>query len=264
MARVRIVHWKMLEAAPLIEACRACGFEVEYDDVAYPALAKLIREKPPDALLIDLTVLPSHGRDIALHLRRTKYTRHIPLVFVDGAPEKVEAIRLQLPDAVFTTSAARKQLCSRIRSACANRIAEPVIPPSPMERYGSRTAAQKLGIKENATVALIDPPRDYAAALGELPAGAELLEDPDPVQTVTLWFVRDPRVYQAEVHRMREIANRTKLWVVWRKGSAGKDKGSGLTDKLIRQAANEAGLVDYKICAVNEQWSAMAFARRKA
>jgi hypothetical protein len=214
--------------------------------------------------VIDLTVRPSHGRDSAIYLRRTKYARHIALVFVDGAPEKVEAIRRLLPDAAFATSTAPKQLCSNIRSACAKGVAEPVIPPSPMERFGSRTAAQKLGIKENATVALIDPPRDYAAALGELPAGAELLEDPDPVQAVTLWFIRDPRVYQAEVHRMRAIANRTKLWVVWRKGSAGKDTRGGLTDKVIRQVANEAGLVDYKICAVNEQWSAMAFAQRKA
>jgi hypothetical protein len=38
----------------------------------------------------------------------------------------------------------------------------------------------------------------------------------------------------------------------------------GLTDRRVREAAIEAGLVDYKICAVNEQWSAMAFARRKS
>ena len=48
-----------------------------------------------------------------------------------------------------------------------------------MERYGSRTVAQKLGIKEGSTVAVIDAPRDYAAALGELPAGVEIVEDPE-------------------------------------------------------------------------------------
>jgi hypothetical protein len=255
MACVRIVHWKALEAGPLIEACRACGLEVEFDDVNGGVLARLIRSKPPDALAIDLTRLPSHGRDVAIYLRRTKYARHIPLIFVDGDPGKVEAIRRELPDATFT---ARGRLCAAIKSACAKRVADPVLPPGVMERYGSRTVAQKLGIKESSRVAVIDAPRDYAAALGELPAQVELLEDPDSVQDLTLWFVRDIREYQAGLGRMRTIAHRTKLWIVWRKGLG------VLTDKLIREAANEAGLVDYKICAVNQQWSAMAFARRKS
>jgi hypothetical protein len=253
MPRVRIVHWKALEAGPLIEACHACRFEVEYDDVNGSVLTKLVREKPPDALVIDLTRLPSHGREVAIYLRRTKYARHIPLIFVDGAPEKVEATRAQLPDATFTTL---KKLCSAIKSALAKRIADPVLPPGAMERYGSRTVAQKLGIKEGATVAVIDAPRDYAAALGALPESAELVENPDSIQAVTLWFVRDPREYQAGLRRMQAIADRTKLWVVWRKGS--------LTDRLVREEAIEVGLVDYKICAVNAQWSAMAFARRKS
>jgi hypothetical protein len=131
-----------------------------------------------------------------------------------------------------------------------------------MERYGSRTAAQKLGIKAGATAAVIDAPRDYAVVLGELPEGAELVEDPDSVHAVTLWFVRDFREYQAGLRDMRAIAARTKLWVVWRKGGADRTKPV-LTDKLVREAANEAGLVDYKICAINAQWSGMAFARRK-
>lgn len=261
MPRVRIIHWKAPEAPPLIEACRACGFDVEYDYLKFGLLAKLVREKPPDALVIDLSCVPSHGRDTAIAFRQAKYARHIPLVFVDGAPEKVEAIRQLLPDATFTT---RNQLCSRIRSACAKRVKDPVIPPGAivMGSYGSRTVAQKLGIKEGSTVAVIDAPRDYAAALGELPLDVELTEDPDSVHelcNVTLWFVRDPRVYQAGLRRMQAIADRTKLWVVWRKGST-----NGLTQYVVRESANEAGLVDYKICAVNEQWSAMAFARRKS
>jgi hypothetical protein len=260
--RVRIVHWRAAEAQPLIETCRACGFDVEYDDVPFGTLARMIREKPPDVLLIDLSRLPSHGRDTAIAFRQTRYARHIPLVFVGGEPAKVEAIRLVLPDAAFATSTLRKQLGACIKSACANRVADPVIPPGVMERYGSRTVAQKLGIKEGSRVAVLDAPREYASALGELPANVEIVEVeevPSSVHAVTLWFVRDPRVYHAGLRRMRAIADRTKLWVVWRKGST-----NGLTQFLIREAAIEAGLVDYKICAVNEQWSAMAFARRKS
>jgi hypothetical protein len=257
MPRVRIVHWKASQAGPLIEACRTCGFEVEYDDLKFADLAKTIRAKPPDALAIDLTCLPSHGRDAAAYLRRTKYARNIPLVFVDGEPEKVENVRRQLPDATFTTL---KRLCASIKTACAKGVpADPVLPAGAMERYGSRTVAHKLGIKEGSTVAVIDAPRDYAAALGELPEGVEIAEDPAINRAVTLWFVRDPREYEAGLRRMQALVARTKLWVVWRKGVKG-----GLTDRKVREAANEVGLVDYKICAVNDQWSAMAFARRKS
>jgi hypothetical protein len=259
MPRVRIVHWKAAEAGPLIEACRACGFEVEYDDVKFGELARMIRAHPPDALVIDLSCVPSHGRDTAIAFRQTKYARHIPLVFAEGELEKVESIRRLLPDAVFAT---RKQLCSRVKSACAKPVPNPVIPPAVMESYRSRTVAQKLGIKEGSTVGVIDAPRDYTTALGALPANVELVEDPAPghqTNDVTLWFVSDPRMYRAGMRRMQAIAARTKLWVVWRKGST-----NGLTQYVVRESAIDAGLVDYKICAVNEQWSAMAFARRKS
>jgi hypothetical protein len=259
MPRVRIVHWKAPQAGPLVEACRGGGFEVGYEDLKFSDLARRIRQNPPDALVIDLTCLPSQGRESAIYLRRTQYARHIPLIFVDGDPEKVEQVRQQLPDANYTASIPRTRLAAIIKAACARPVSNPVLPPGPMDRYGSRTIAQKLGIKENSTAAVIDPPRDYVGAIGPLPAGAELVENPKPVQPVTLWFVADPRVYQTSLRRMHAIADRTKLWVVWRKGSA-----SGLSDKIVRAAAIEAGLVDYKICAVNNQWSAMAFARRKS
>ncbi len=47
-----------------------------------------------------------------------------------------------------------------------------------MERYGSRTKAQKLGIKPGSVVAVIDPPRDYEAAIGDLPEGVDFAENP--------------------------------------------------------------------------------------
>jgi CheY-like chemotaxis protein len=253
--RVRVVHWKDSEVAPVLETCRAGGFQVEYDPADLPAIAKIIRKTLPDAVVIDLSRMPSAGRELAFAIRARKYTRGIALVFADGEPEKVEAIRRQLPDATFTS---RRKLCSGIAAACRKHVLHPVAPPTVMERYGSRTKAQKLGIKEGTAVGLIDAPRDYAAVLGEMPPDVEFLEDPDTVQPVTLWFVRDPRDYRAGLRRMRTIAPQTKLWVIWRKGSP-----NGLNGNVVREFANEAGLVDYKICAVGEQWSGMVFAVRK-
>ncbi|HTA44299.1 MAG TPA: DUF3052 family protein [Bryobacteraceae bacterium] len=256
MARVRIIHWRPAEAGPLVEACRACGHEVEFDDIPFNILAKTIRRNQPDALVIDLTRLPSHGREVAMAIRRTKYSRHIPIVFVDGEPEKVEAIRKQLPDATYST---RKQLCARIKSACANPVKNPVAPPGVMERYGSRTKAQKLGIKEGSTVAVIDPPRDYESVLGDLGEGVELLENPASVQPVTLWFIRDPDAFRGALRRMTAIAAKTRLWVIRPKGPQ-----SQINENFLRAAANEVGLVDYKICAVGDHWTGIVFARRKS
>src|SRR5580700_7110976 len=98
MSRVRVVHWKAAEAGPLLEACRAAGHEVEYEPADLPAMAKMVRRTLPEALVIDLSRMPSSGRELAFTIRHTKYTRQIPLVFVDGEPEKVEAIRKDLPD----------------------------------------------------------------------------------------------------------------------------------------------------------------------
>jgi CheY-like chemotaxis protein len=255
MLRVRIVHWKASEAGPLLDTCRGAGFQVDYAETDLPATARALREAPPDVLVIDLSRMPSHGRELAIWFRKTKRTRQIPIVFAGGAPEKVAALQQLLSDAVFSTL---ERLVADIRHAHRHPVQNPATPPTVMERYGSRSNAQKLGVRPGSTVALYDAPRDYANIVGELPDEVELIEEPETVQAVTLWFVRDPRDYVNGLRRKRAIAGRTKLWVIWRKGST-----NGLTGNLVREAANEAGLVDYKICSLDKQWSGMAFAVRK-
>ena len=252
-----MIHFRPEEAGALVDACRAGGFTVEFEPGGYAALARAIRTSPPDVVLIDLSRMPSHGREVACALRNTKYARHIPLVFAGGEPEKVEGIRKLIPDAVFTTV---KGVAGAIGRAAAKKNANPVVPPSSMERYGGRTTAQKLGIKEKTTVGVHNAPRDYVSALGALPPDAELVEDPEEVHPLTLWFVSEPREYRAALGAMRRMAGRTKLWVIWHKAAA----GGKLTDRIVREFANEAGLVDYRICAVDKRWSGMALAVKKS
>jgi DNA-binding NarL/FixJ family response regulator len=253
MPRVRLVHWKASEAAALLAALRAAGHEVDYDEGLASDGFRAIRKSPPDAFVIDLSRLPSHGREAATFFRGQKTTRHIPIVFVGGAPEKVEAIRKVLPDAMYT---APERLASALLTALAERPASPVVPAQMMARYTSRSAAQKLGIREGSTAALIDPPRNYASVIGELPAGAALEETPEVRCPITLWFVDHAAACRASLPHMRQIAGRTKLWILWR-------KGSDVTQAFLRESAAAVGLVDYKICSVDANWSGMLFARRK-
>ena len=133
------------------------------------------RESPPDAFVIDLSRLPSHGREIAIALRQSPATRRIPIVFCDGAEEKVKRIQAELPDAVYCSTAT---LRSALKRAIAKPPNDPVKPTRMMDRYASRTVAQKLGIKEYSSIALIDAPRDYIKVFGELPAGVRFSRMP--------------------------------------------------------------------------------------
>jgi DNA-binding NarL/FixJ family response regulator len=255
-SRVRLIHWKADEAAALLANLRIAGHTVDYDEKLSSGQFRAIRETPPDAFVIDLSRLPSHGREVATFLRGQKVTRHIPIVFVGGPPEKVAAIRKLLPDAVYT---APERLQSALRTALANRPTSPVVPPQMMARYASRSAAQKLGIREGSTAALIDPPRNYVSVIGELPARATLEEMPREAAAATcplaLWFVRDIAELQAGLPGLRKLAARTKLWILWR-------KGSNVTQPFLRESTAAVGLVDYKICSVDAVWSGMLFARR--
>lgn len=257
MARVRLFHWKAQEAKPFLEALRAAGHRVAYDEKIGPGIFPKIRASPPEVFVIALTRLPSHGREVATFLRGSKSTRYVPIVFADGEPEKVAAIRRQIPDAVYTSF---NHLGAAVHQALAKAPAAPVVPPQMMERYKARTAAQKLGIGKDTTVGLLDAPRDYAAVLGPMPEGVSFVEGGGRDCTVSLWFVSDGGVYQSGLARASRLAARTKLWILWRKGN----KASGITQSYLRETGNAVGLVDYKICAVNARWSAMAFTRRKA
>lgn len=252
--RIRLVHWRAGEAGVLLDALQAAGHQVDYDEQLSPETFRVIRHSPPDVFVIDLSRLPSHGREVATYIRGQKNTRQIPILFLDGAPGKVEAISQLLPDAVY---APQTRLRSALRQALQNRPASPVVPAQMMARYTGRTAAQKLGIREGCTVVLINAPRDCNAALGELPPGAALDETGALPGDVTLWFVDDAAVCAKGLPEMRRLARRTKLWIVWR-------KGCGVTPRFLRESAAALGLVDYKICAVDANWSAMLFAHQKS
>jgi len=254
MARVRLYHWNAKEARPLLEQLQVDGYTVDYpsDNVLERGFRSL-RESPPHAIVIDLTRLPSQGRHVGVAIRARKTIRNIPIVFVDGDPEKVEQIRADLPDAIFTSRA-------KIRSAL-NRARPIANPAAPL--YSNRTVAQKLGIREDTRVAVLDGPRGYAKAVGALPAGARFEEDPAEMLPVTLWFVRDPEMYLAALPRMRKLATKSRLWVIYPKQQGRPKASREVSLFFIRNEALGVGLLHYKTCSLNATWTGMLFAPRK-
>ena len=100
--RAFLIHWKKEELAPKVELLRSLGYTVatEHEDGA--RAGKVIIQSPPDVIVIYLTRLPSHGSATAEYLAERKSTRHIPIVFVGGEPEKVAKVKEKVPSAIYT------------------------------------------------------------------------------------------------------------------------------------------------------------------
>ena len=105
--RLFLVHWNAAEAEEQASKIRSDGWNVEVEVEAEDGAraGKLIRENSPDAVVLNLTRLPSRGCETAIYLRSVKATRDVPIIFVDGREEVVEKTRAKIPDAVYTTSA---------------------------------------------------------------------------------------------------------------------------------------------------------------
>ncbi len=258
MKRVHLIHWNAAEAAERKKRLRSAGYRV-VGGLPTPAIYKELRRKPPDALVIDLSRLPSHGRDVGIALRSFASTRHVPLVYVEGEPAKVSAIRKKLPDATFTTW---RRIRGSLKSAIASPPAEPVRTASVLAGYSGTPLPRKLGIKPGSVVGLVGAPRDFAETLGELPEGAKLRRSAAGAKDLLLWFTRSRRDLEGRIGKMAAAIGKDGLWICWPKQASGVK--TDLREGDVRRTGLAAGLVDYKICAVDATWSGLRFARRKA
>jgi hypothetical protein len=261
MRRIRLIHWNAGEAEERAEGLRAAGYEVDGEPLDGAGLRRL-RDDPPDAVVIDLGRRPSQGRDLGLNLRKYVATRHVPLVFVGGAPDKVDGIRAFLPDAVYT---AWPGAHAALEQAIAHPPADPVVPGSVFDVYAGTPLPQKLGIREGSTVALLDAPEGFEETLGELPEGATVqrrdCRTGEAPCDVTLWFVRSREELERHIGEMGDAAEGGGLWIVWPKKSS--PLAGDLSQPVVRQAGLASGLVDFKVCSVDATWTGLRFSRRK-
>ena len=99
MARIFYVHWHEAEAMTHVRALAREGHKVEchWSTEEPPKIG----EPYPDALVISLDRLPSHGKAVAEWFWEAKRRQSIPLVFAGGQPEKVAAMKAKFPKATF-------------------------------------------------------------------------------------------------------------------------------------------------------------------
>jgi len=254
--RISLIHWNAAEAKAGLATIKSAGYPVSHLLPRGMPSLKVFAKKKPDAIVIDLSRLPSHGRDVALALRQYKPTRYIPLVFVEGDPKKVDRIKALLPDAVFTRW---KNIASPLRKALTHPPLDPVVPRSSLEGYSGTPLVKKLGIKPGSSLGLIDAPDGFEHQLENLPADVKVIRRGGTNFDLALWFVTSANDLQS---RIRSIAGLTqKIWIVWPKKTSGIR--TDLTQRFIRETGLAVGLVDYKVCSIDSVWSGLQFTWRK-
>jgi hypothetical protein len=254
MTRIRLVHWKPEEAGEGIQVLETAGFDVLAYPVSGPGFLRELENDRPDVVLIDLSRAPSQGRDLAVSVRMRKGTRGIPLVFVGGKAEKVERIRDLLPDASFTDW---EQVAGTIVEAVRAGVHDPVVPGSAFAAYAGKPLAEKLGIKPNFVIAQVGAPSDFVSALGKLPEGSVAVDGPDESANLTIWFVRSQENLRRELPAVVETSKRAPVWIAWPKKSSKLE--SDLSQQIVRERGMAEGMVDYKICSIDRDWSALLF-----
>jgi hypothetical protein len=128
--------------------------------------------------------------------------------------------------------------------------------------YSRSPLAQKLGIKEGATVVLISAPDRFEKTLGELPDGARLRRGNRGGREVTIWFVTSRADLARRWEAVAGAAGQGTLWVAWPKQAS--EMAGDVNEDGVRDVALPRGLVDTKVCAIDETWSGLRLTRRRS
>ncbi len=129
--------------------------------------------------------------------------------------------------------------------------------------YSGTPLVRKLGIKAGMTCAVIDPPQHYWDLLVGLPDDLKVVDASTPGLDFVHIFVRARAALEARLRRLREtIARDGMIWVSWPKKASRLP--TDVTEAGVRAAGLAAGLVDVKVCAIDDVWSGLKLVIRTA
>ena len=130
-----------------------------------------------------------------------------------------------------------------------------------MVGYSGTPLPKKLGIRENYSVVLVNTPDRFERNLQPLPPGAEFVTDAKRANVAVLFTASRAELARDFRPLARTLPTKTALWIAWPKQASGI--ATDLKENVIREFGLGAGWVDYKVCAIDETWSGLCFARRK-
>ncbi len=124
--------------------------------------------------------------------------------------------------------------------------------------YSGTLLVRKLGIKQGQRVAFVSPPATFSAALGELPDGVCLLASASragSLDVIVAFFMRRSALERRLGGLIRRIDRAGGLWIAWPKRNSGV--ASDVSEDVVRDLGLAAGVVDNKVCAIDDTWSAL-------
>ena len=130
-----------------------------------------------------------------------------------------------------------------------------------MAGYSGTPLVKKLGIKEGSRVALVNAPKNFETELGELPDNVKFMKSTTKSLDLILFFVLSERALAKDFAKLAaRLTSNGMIWIAWPKKSSGVT--ADLTFERVQRIGLDAGLVDVKICAIDDTWSGLKFVYR--
>ena len=127
-----------------------------------------------------------------------------------------------------------------------------------MAGYSGKTIVQKLGIKPGFRIFVDGVPAAYGDIVGELPDEVTIVSRPKAPLDVVHLFATEAAGLAGRLRKYRDaIVPDGTIWVSWPKKASGV--ATDLSDVVIRDTALKLGLVDIKVCAIDDIWSGLKF-----
>jgi hypothetical protein len=128
--------------------------------------------------------------------------------------------------------------------------------------YSGTPLPAKLGVKAESAVRLVGAPAGFERSLVPLPPGAAVRRRGPLRADVVLLFTTSRADLARRIGSLGEaVFPGGSLWVAWPKRSSGVP--TDLTEDVLREVALPLGLVDNKVCAVDDVWSGLRLVWRK-
>lgn len=131
-----------------------------------------------------------------------------------------------------------------------------------MSGYSNTPLTKKLGIKQGQRIYLFNPPDNYLNLAEPLPEPIHWLSRLSGHLDMIHGFFIQRSILERQLARFQQrIKADGMIWVSWPKKTARVD--TNITEDAIREVALPLGLVDIKVCAVDETWSGLKLVVRK-
>ena len=122
--------------------------------------------------------------------------------------------------------------------------------------YSGTPLVKKLGIKDGFKIRLVNEPEYYFELLGKLPETVEIVRDRNSKKNFVHYFARTAKDLQKDMPTLKEeIFADGMIWISWPKKAS--KVATDITEDVVRNFALDNGLVDIKVCAIDEVWSGL-------